>query len=111
MTLWSIAYLAEEPEACVVRWRVLEINDGTRHFVGVDDRRLSGRVSSAVVAFDNQTLRGQSLSGRVYPLIGNPGRSENADYVWQQWCAVNEVQSFADVTERLFARVTHDNLR
>jgi hypothetical protein len=111
MTLLSIASLAEEPGACIVRWRVPKINDGTRHFVGVDDRHLSGRVSSAIVAFDNQTLRGRTLSGRIYQLTGNPGRSKCADYVWQQWCAGNEVASFAGVTEQLFAGVADDNLQ
>lgn len=103
MALWSIASVAAEPEVSIARWRVLEINDGTRHFIGVDERDLSGRVSSAIVAFDHETLRGQTLSGRVYQLIGTPGRSDNADYVWERWSALNEVESFSDVTKQLFA--------
>jgi len=109
MTLRSRASLTEEPEASVVRWRVLEVNDSTRHFIGVDDRHLGGRVCSAVVAFDNLTWRGPTRSERIYRLIGDLGRSGNGDYVWQEWCAVNEPHSFAGITEWLSAGVTHDN--
>ncbi|MBC8745337.1 MULTISPECIES: hypothetical protein [Paraburkholderia] len=109
MALWSIACVAAEPEVSIARWRVLEINEGTRHFVGVDERDLSGRVSSSIVAFDHENLRGQTLSGRVYQLVGNPGRSGNADYVWQRWCEVNEVKSFSDVTVQLLGGVADDN--
>lgn len=109
MALWSIASVAAEPEVSLARWRVLEIEDGTRHFVGADERDFSGRVSSAIVAFDQETLRGRTLSGRVYQLIGNPGRSDNADYVWQRWCEVNDVKSFSDVTGQLLGGVADDN--
>jgi hypothetical protein len=39
----------------------------------------------------------------------NPGRSDNADYVWQRWCEVNEVKSFSDVTAQVLAGVADDN--
>ncbi|MEX3984064.1 hypothetical protein AB4Y45_34440 [Paraburkholderia sp. EG287A] len=109
MPLWNIASVGAEPEVSIASWRILEINDGTRHFVGLDGRDFSGRVSSAIVEFDHETLRGQTLSGRVYQLIGTPGRSDNADYVWQQWCVVNEVESFSDVTKQLFSGGSVDN--
>ena len=109
MALWSIGSLASEPEVAIANWRVLEIDAGTRHFVGADERDFSGRVSSSIVAFDRETLRGQTLSGRIYQLVGNPGRSDNADYVWQRWCEVNEVRSFSDVTAQLLRGVADDN--
>lgn len=109
MAVWSVASVATEPKISIARWRVIEIIDGTRHFVGVDERDLSGRVSSAIVAFDHENLCGQTLSGRVYQLVGNPGRSENADYVWHRWCEVNEVKSFSDVTAQIFGGVADDN--
>ena len=109
MALWSIASVAAEPEVSIARWRVLEIDAGTMHFVGTDERDFSGRVSSAIVAFDYETLCGKTLSGRVYQLVGNPGRSGDADYVWQRWCEVNEVKSFSDVTAQLLAGVADDN--
>ncbi|SFT95543.1 hypothetical protein [Paraburkholderia aspalathi] len=109
MALWTIGSLASEPAVFISRWRVLEIDAGTRHFVGADKRNLNGRVSSAIVAFDNKQLRGRTLSGRVYQLLGSPGRSDNADYVWRRWCVVNEVKSFSDVTSQLLAGGPDDN--
>ncbi len=101
MPIWSIASIAMEPEVSLVRWRVLEIDDGTRHFVGLNNRDLSGRVSSAIVAFDLAAQRGKTLSDRVYQLVGDPGHADNADYVWQAWCVVNQVKSFTDVTKQV----------
>ncbi|RQX90803.1 hypothetical protein [Burkholderia stagnalis] len=109
MALWNFGPVAAEPEVSIARWRVLEIDDGTRHFVGADERDFSGRVSSAIVAFDCETLRGKTLSGRTYQLVGNPGRSDNGDYVWQRWCELNEVKSFSDVTAQFLAGVADDN--
>ena len=109
MAVWNIAPVAAEPEVYIVRWRVLEISAETRHFVGADERDFSGRVSSAIVAFDHETFRGKTLSGRVYQLVGNPGRSDNADYVWERWCEINEVESFSDVTAQFLAGEADDN--
>lgn len=109
MALWSIASIAAEPEVSIARWRVLETNGGTRHFVGVDERDLSGRVSSAIVDFDCETLRGTTLSGRVYQLVGNPGWSDNADYVWERWCKVNNVTTYVEVTKQLLSGAHDDN--
>lgn len=109
MALWRIGPVAAEPEVSIVRWRVLEIDGGTRHFVGTDERDFSGRVSSPIVAFDHHTLRGETLSGRVYQLVGKPGRSDNADYVWQCWCMGTEVKSYSDVTSQLLTGAADDN--
>ncbi|WP_322046646.1 hypothetical protein [Paraburkholderia sp. J67] len=108
MPIWNIASVATEPEVSLLRWRVLEIDDGTRHFVGLDDRNFTGRVSSAIVAFDLATQRGKTLSNRVYQLVGDPGHADNADYVWQEWCAVNQVKSFSDVTKQLLLGAVDD---
>ncbi|ABK06970.1 conserved hypothetical protein [Burkholderia cenocepacia HI2424] len=109
MALWNIASVMSQPEVSIARWRVLEIDAGTRHFVGADERDFSGRVSSAIVAFDYKMLRGRTRSGRVYQLVGLPGHSTNADYVWQHWCAINDVKSFSDVTKQLLAGIADDN--
>lgn len=110
MALWSTAPVTAEPEISIIVWRVLEIDAGTRHFVGTNIREFSGRVSSAIVAFDHETLRGRTQSGRIYQLVGNPGRSDSSDYVWLCWCEMNEVRSFSDVTKQFFAD-GHDNNR
>ncbi|ABO53188.1 hypothetical protein KTE13_20345 [Burkholderia multivorans] len=109
MPLWNTAPVASQPEVSIASWRVLEIDAGTRHFVGTDERDLSGRVSSAIIEFDHTTLRGRTLSGRIYQLVGKPGQSANADYVWQSWCSVNEVKSFSDVTKQLIASAVDGN--
>ncbi|MBB5442054.1 MULTISPECIES: hypothetical protein [unclassified Paraburkholderia] len=108
MPIWSIGPVESEPEVSIARWKVIEIDAGTRHFVGLDERDLTGRVSSAIVAFDHSRLCGRTLSGRVYRLIGNPGQADNVDYVWQQWCIVNEVASFSDVTPQLLVGAGDD---
>ena len=109
MALWSIAAVGAEPEVSIARWRVLQINHGTRHFVGLDERHFSGRVSSAIVAFDHETFRGKTLSGRVYLLVGNPGTSDNAEYVWERWCKVNNVTTYVEVTKQLLSGADDDH--
>lgn len=108
MPIWKIASVTDEPEVSLDSWRILETKEGTRHFVGEDRRDRTGRVSSAIVAFDLQTLRGQTLSGRVYQLSGKTAASDNADYVWKAWCKVNEVQSYSDVTKELLVVAADD---
>ncbi|WP_338326451.1 BPSL0761 family protein [Burkholderia multivorans] len=73
MPIWTLASVTAEPELVLSQWRILETAEATRHFVGADARDSTGRVSSAVVTFDRLTLRGQTQSGRVYQLIGQPG--------------------------------------
>jgi hypothetical protein len=109
MPIWNIASVNDEPGVSLIQWSILETDDGTRHFVGADQRDSTGRVSSQVVTFDRCTLRGQTQSGRVYQLIGQPGWSSNAEYVWTRWCEINEVKSFSDVTAHLVAGEADDN--
>lgn len=109
MTIWRIAPVSEEPGVTLSRWRIMETSNGTRHFVGADNRDLTGRVSSEVVTFDHLGLRGETRSGRIYQLIGEPGWSDNADYVWKRWCAINQVAAYVDVTKQLLAGAEDDN--
>ncbi|KAF1038624.1 MAG: hypothetical protein GAK33_01960 [Burkholderia lata] len=109
MAVWKIAPVSDEPGVSLIQWSILEIDDGTRHFVGADARDSTGRVSSHVVTFDRLNLRGQTQSGRVYQLIGQPGWSSNAEYVWECWCEVNSVASYTDVTQQLLVRGEDDN--
>lgn len=109
MPIWRIAPVIDEPGVSLSRWRILETADGTRHFVGADNRDRTGRVSSEVVTFDPQSLRGKTRSGRIYQLIGGPGQSDNADYVWKRWCELNSVTAYVDVTQQLLIRAADDN--
>jgi hypothetical protein len=109
MPIWRIAPVNEEPAVSLLQWSIRETNDGTRHFIGSDERDSTGRVSSQVITFDRVTLRGQTQSGRVYQLIGQPGRSSNAEYVWERWCKVNNVASYTDVTRKLLVGAEDDH--
>jgi hypothetical protein len=103
MPVWRVAPVVEEPEVLLLLWRILETVDGSRHFVGIDQRDNTGRVSSAVSMFDPGALRGSTRSGRVYQLVGRNGWAGDAQYVWEHWCELNSVASYIDVTERLLA--------
>jgi hypothetical protein len=79
MPYWTVGSVEEKPSVALVMWKIFEVDEETRHFVGADSSDFTGRVSSAVVAFDASTMRGVTQSGRVYELQGNPGNSEQAD--------------------------------
>ncbi|OBR53158.1 hypothetical protein [Paraburkholderia tropica] len=109
MPIWQIGPVADAPTVSLLEWRILKTNDGTRHFVGSDNRDMTGRVSSAITLFDGTLLRGETQSGRVYQLLGVAGYSSNGDYVWHNWCKVNDVKSYTDVTQLLLAGVSDDS--
>jgi hypothetical protein len=103
MPFWTFGSVEEEPSVWLSSWKIVEVDSGTRHFVGADVYDGSGRVSSAIVTFDLAAKRGITRSSRVYNLISEPGNSWNADYVWKRWCETNEVRSFVDVTQEMLA--------
>ena len=87
MPIWRLPPSDDAPDVTLSSWRILEIDEGTRHFVGVDVLDFTGRVSSAITTFDRATLRGRTQSGRVYQLVGQDGWSLDSEYVWKQWDA------------------------
>ncbi len=99
MPLWMCWTVDAEPSVTLVQWKIVEIDAGTRHFVGADSRDFTGRVSSAIQEFDATSMRGVTRSGRVYHLLGSPGDSADARYVWDQWCSINDVRMHQDVTD------------
>lgn len=101
MTVWVASPVAATPVVRLGRWRVYEAADArTRHFAGHNLDRDTGRVSSAITAYDAATHRGRTESGRVYELIGAPALQADVDaaYVWRAWCALNRVSAYVDVT-------------
>lgn len=90
-----------EPAILLIRWRIMKTGSGTRHFVGVRPEDLSGRVSSAILHLDLQDKYGVTASGRTYQLDGDPGWSDNADFVWAAWRQVNGIASYVDVTRTM----------
>lgn len=102
MPVCTTSPVSEDPQVLLLQWRIMRANPGaTLHFVGRKATSYSGRVSSAIVSFDADCLRGSTVSGRVYQLVGPDGFDGVSEYVWHQWCVRNAVQSSEDVTVEL----------
>ncbi len=89
MPVWSTIPVDEQPELTLMQWRVFEASDGKRYFNGYAIENQEGRVSSAIIEFDSETMRGRPASGRVYQLAGRQGYSTDADYVLSAWLRIN----------------------
>lgn len=109
MPIWRPLPVSELPRVLLSQWRVLETDDGSRHFVGVDMFDRSGRVSSPIVSFDPVKMQGTTHTGRIYELVAGKGSSLMAEYVWARWCELYEVTSYIDVTERLLVGADDDD--
>lgn len=109
MSIWSPRPTSELPRIPLSQWRVFELADGSRHFVGVDMFDRSGRVSSPIVTFDAATMQGTTQTGRIYELVGQQGWSVQGEYVWMRWCELYDVTSYSDVTERLLGGTGDDD--
>lgn len=99
MPIWATAPVSEEPSIRLSDWQIVEVDDGTRHFVGYNLCLHEGRVSSAIVRFDPDTRTGVTRSGRVYRLEGALGEDQDALWTWTGWCRVNGVKRATVVTE------------
>ena len=88
------------------RWRVMEVvsksGKRSRHVWGHDVANDAGRASSGIEKFDNAAMTATTHSGRVYKLVGAPGKARSGEHAWQHWCTVNEVVSAVDVTAEYF---------
>lgn len=102
MSIWRTTSIKETPEIELSNWKIYEVESEswpkkTKHFVGYNLTEGEGRVSSAIVEFDYETMTGRTKSGRVYKLVGSPGTSQDASYVWSRWCKINEISSIEEV--------------
>ncbi|MGF6787366.1 hypothetical protein [Paraburkholderia sp. 35.1] len=66
----------------LAHWSIRETADGARHFVGYSLETSNGRVSTKIVHLDKATRTAQTLSGRIYQLVGPSGHSVDAEYVF-----------------------------
>lgn len=103
MSIWKTTSIKQTPEIELASWRIYEVESEhwpkkTKHFVGYNLTEREGRVSSAIVEFDPVAMVGRTNSGRVYKLVGDPGTSQDASYVWSQWCKINEISSIEEVS-------------
>ena len=107
MPIWRTNPVKEEPEILLSSWSVRELSNGDRHFVGYNFADGGeGRVSSKILEFDPQTLKGKTRSGRVYQLDRySQGYNADAEYVWNRWKAINKVEAFEDVTEKVLEEI------
>jgi hypothetical protein len=103
MPIWATAPVIDSPTLVLIIYRILETDKGDRHFVGYNLSDREGRVSTPIDNFDLATLTGRTRSGRTYQLRDRPGVDADAMYVWQDWCRVNGVQSWVDVTSKVLA--------
>lgn len=103
MTIWRATPVDQVPEIELDQWRIFEAKSPywegtTRHFIGYNLTEGEGRVSSAIQNFDHDKMIGITRSGRVYRLVGEPGWSRDAEFVWTRWCESNHVEDQRDVT-------------
>jgi hypothetical protein len=108
MTVWAIRPITERPQVTLQDWAAFEVplngpgEQWTRHLVGWACEDGQGQVCSAVQQFDPATGRCVTSSGRVYRVRGNPGLRQDAEYVWQRWMKIANVQQQRDVTNEVF---------
>jgi hypothetical protein len=106
LPVWRTKPVSDEPEISLIEWRIFQLDDGSRHFVGARPHSLGGRISSAIVEIDCSSRTGVTRTGRRYVLLGAPGFDKDAEYTWQAWLKLNDVDSVRDVTFELFDRDT-----
>lgn len=117
MSTYRPAPASEVPTTSLTQWRAYRVKSkhpkvhNTVHLVGrvADDG--DGRVSSAVKRWDATTQEGVTASGRVYRLIGQPGSSMDALYVWREWCKQHKITEIKDVSERYVAKAKQPRKR
>ncbi len=99
--IWKPTSVSESPDVSLVRWFVIEANrePKTRHFVGYNTREREGRVSSTIVSFDKETMKGVTRSGRVYSLFGDGGSDPDARYVLGRWLEINDIHDYRILDE------------
>lgn len=100
--IWATRPVAEEPSITLTCWKIIETieDEPSRHFVGYNGAGREGRVSSPIITFDPETMRGVTHTGRVYQLQGLPGLNMDAEYVLNRWKAGYQVD-VKEITESI----------
>jgi len=103
--IWRTPGVTDQPVITLIRWRVFEIQVGSRkgerHLVGYNQEDWEGRVSTAIVSIDVAAMQCATKSGRVYKLVGPSGYDADGDYVWRAWARVNCVSGERDVSSEV----------
>lgn len=102
---------AVEPDVYLSRWRIFESDDGLKRLVGYDSVD-QGRVSSALVTFNQKTMHVQTSDGLTYRLLGEPGFFWDVIDTWDIWFHAitrGEGGAVKDVTEQMLAKSVDDD--
>lgn len=98
-SVWQATPLSVQPVIELVRWQVMQLPNGDRHFVGWNATEGEGRATSMIVEFDATARRARTSSGRVYLLRGPSGHDGDGAYTWQRWMRLNGVADAIDMTQ------------
>jgi hypothetical protein len=103
MTTHTMAPAQEGLEEIIIAWSIKDVlfndlSENTRHLIGYIPRVGSERVTSAIKSFDRNNMQIQTMSGRTYYLIGQPGCNSAGDDAWEIWKEANNVKDDIDVT-------------
>ena len=101
--IWKTKPVASQPRLRLSSWRIMRTERGEIHFIGYAVDNHEGRVSTAIESLDLAARTGVTRSGRLYELIGEPGRDPDADYVWAMWARANGVIRAKDMTAELLS--------
>lgn len=89
--LWKTKPVEEQPEITLTFWHLIKVAGDdltTLHLIGRADTG-GGRVSSAILDFDQERLVAKTVSGRVYKLEGAQSIDDDALYVLEHWIGNN----------------------
>ena len=106
-SIHAVAPVWAQPSIAMTHWSLYQIMSGnarrTRHLVGWANDE--GRVSSEIVKINLHTRTVSTYSGRIYELLGEPGRDADAQYVFDLWCRSVRASAIRDVTRALWRLV------
>lgn len=106
---WQPESLDHAPgELYLTQWAVYELTnaygDGgvSRHLVGTDPYGLDAAVSDRIEFWDVVSMRGLSMTGLLYQLVGHPGLNPLALGAWEACCADSSAKDIRDVTNAIW---------
>ena len=117
--IWATNPITTDPVVTLVKWSVFRVPSpngdprGDCHFNGYNTGDQEGRVSSKIMAFDQETMVGTTRSGRKYQLMDEPGYDGDAAYVRDYWLRINKVaeDDVTDATGEFLTREQKKELR
>lgn len=106
MPIWLPDERASRPDDQLISWAAFEVdvptlNGPTIHLAGYIEREGAGRVTSPLIGVDRATRTFTTRSYSTYRLVGAPGLSGDAEYVWKRWLRIWKVDVHRDVTDEL----------